>query len=186
MLQFAIAGLIGAAEILLSERESRALQRLLTTAISRTEILAGHFLAMFVMVFVPFVILIGFGQLFLRVDYLSAPLATLLMAVVTALFVASMGLLIGALVKSPEQAHAFALIPMFVLAGLGGLWVPLEFTGETFRTIGHLTPLAWAMDGFENIVVRGLGLDSVLLAAAVLLAFTVAVFGLAAQRFKFE
>ena len=69
---------------------------------------------------------------------------------------------------------------------MGGAWVPLEFTSETFQTIGHLMPTAWAMDGFENIVIRGLGLESVLLPAAIMLAYAVVLFALAVWRFSFE
>ncbi len=57
---------------------------------------------------------------------------------------------------------------------------------QAFATLGHLMPMAWAMDGFQDIVVRGLGLSSVLLPAGLLLAYTVAVFGLAAWWFRFE
>lgn len=186
MVQFAIAGLIGAAEILVLERKSGSLIRLLTTATSRRDIVLGHFLAMFLMIFTQIAILIIFAQVFLDVPYLRAPLATLLVAVCTALFTSSMGLLIGTVAKNPEQAVVYSLIPMFILSGLGGAWVPLEFTSETFRTIGHFTPIAWAMDGFQNIIMRGLGLESVLLPAAVLLGFTLALFRLSMWLFKFE
>ena len=64
MAQFAIAGLIGAATIIVLERKSRALARLLTTGVSQVEILLGHYLAMFVMIFVQFSLLTLFGQLF--------------------------------------------------------------------------------------------------------------------------
>lgn len=47
-------------------------------------------------------------------------------------------------------------------------------------------PTAWAMDGFQDIVVRGLGLSSVLLPAGLLLAYTAAFFGLVLWRFPFE
>jgi ABC-2 type transport system permease protein len=47
-------------------------------------------------------------------------------------------------------------------------------------------PTAWAIDGFENIVVRGLGLDSVLLPAAIVLGFAIAFFSVAIWRFRFE
>jgi ABC-2 type transport system permease protein len=73
---------------------------------------------------------------------------------------------------------------MFVFSGLGGAWVPLEFTGATFKAIGHLSPVAWAMDGFENIVARGLGFESVLLPAAALIGYAVFFFILAVWRFR--
>ena len=73
---------------------------------------------------------------------------------------------------------------MFVFAGLGGAWVPLEVTGPTFQMIGHLSPIAWGMDGFENIAARGLGFSSVLLPAAALVGYTAFFVLLAARRFR--
>jgi ABC-2 type transport system permease protein len=186
MVQFAIAGLIGAAEIMVAERKSKALRRLLTTAISRPQIILGHFLAMFVMILVQIALLVVFGQLVLDVDYFREPLATLLVALTTALWVAALGLLIGALAKTSEQVVVFSMVPMFVLAGLGGAMVPLAYTGEAFQTIGHLLPSAWTMDGLQNIVVRGLGLESVLLPAGILVAYAALFFMLAVWRFRFE
>jgi hypothetical protein len=52
-------------------------------------------------------------------------------------------------------------------------------TGKAFATVGRAMPTAWAMEGLQNIVVRGQGLGSTLLPAGVLLACTVAFFGLA-------
>jgi ABC-2 type transport system permease protein len=186
MVQFGLAGLMGAASILVLERKSRALRRLLTTPISRFQIVLGHYLAMVIMILAQFLVLAAFGQLFLRVPYLREPLATLLVMVASALWTAAVGLLIGVFAKAEEQAIIYTLIPMFVLGGMGGAWMPLEYTGKTFQAIGHLLPTAWAMDGFENIVVRGLGLESVLLPVAIMLGYAVLLFALAVWRFRFE
>jgi ABC-2 type transport system permease protein len=186
MIQFAIAGLLTSATLMVTERKTRCMQRLLTTSVSRPQILMGHFLAMFTITFVQFLILIAFAQIFLKVDYMRLPLATLVVVITTALFIASLGLLIGSLARTDEQAIIFSLIPMFVFAGLGGAWVPLEVTGKTFQVIGHITPVAWAMDGFKNIVARGLGPESVWLPAAALMGYAVLFSVLAIWRFKFE
>jgi ABC-2 type transport system permease protein len=186
MVQFAMAGLMGAAGILVVERKTGALRRLLTTAISRTQIIVGHYLAMAVMIVVQLLVLILFGQLALGVDYFAAPLAMLLIMLATALWAASMGLLIGIMARSEEQVIMIALVLMLVLSGLGGAWMPLELTSETFQTVGHLTPVAWAIDGLENIVVRGMGLASVLVPAAILLGWAVALFAASVWRFRFE
>jgi ABC-2 type transport system permease protein len=184
MLQFAIAGLLTAAQIIVTERKSRTLQRLLTTSARRVHILVGHYLAILFMIFMQFIILIAFAQVFLKVDYMRVPAGTLLVAASAALCIAALGLLIGVLAKSEEQAIIFSLIPMFVFAGLGGAWVPLEVTGPTFQAIGHVSPVAWGMDGFQNIVARGLGFRSVLLPAAALLGYAVFFFVLATWRFR--
>lgn len=184
MLQFAIAGLISAATVIVNERKTRCLQRLLTTATSRLQILLGHYLAIVTMILCQFIILIVFGQLILKLDYLRAAGATLLVTLASALCIGALGLLIGVLARSEEQAIMFSLIPMFILAGLGGAWVPLEVTGPTFQAIGHASPVAWAMDGFENITSRGLGFSSVLIPAAALLGYALLFFVLAAWRFR--
>jgi ABC-2 type transport system permease protein len=171
MLQFAIAGLLTAATIIVVERKSRALARLLTTPTSRYQILCGHFLAIFILVFLQFIILITFGQLLLKVNYFRDPIATLMIALSAALCISAMGLLIGVLAKNEGQAIIFSLIPMFILAGIGGAWVPLEVTGETFSTIGHFSPVAWAMDGFKNITIRGLGVEAALIPMLALLGY---------------
>jgi ABC-2 type transport system permease protein len=184
MLQFAIAGLLTSAQVIVSERRSRSLQRLFTTATRRVHVLIGHYLAIFTITISQFLILLVFGQFILSVNYLRDPAATLLTAFCAALCIASMGVLIGVLAKTEEQAIIFALLPMFIFAGLGGAWVPLEVTGPTFQTIGHLSPIAWAMDGFKNISTRGLGIESVLLPCAALLGYALVFFVLAAWRMQ--
>jgi ABC-2 type transport system permease protein len=141
---------------------------------------------MFVMILVQLVVLVLFGQIFLDVGYFRLPFATLLMILVTALWSASLGLLIGIAAKTDEQVVIFSILVMLVLAGLGGAWMSLEFTSQTFQTIGHFTPTAWAIDGFENIVVRGLDLESVWLPAIILLAYTIAFLAIGVWRFRFE
>ena len=186
IVQFVVFGLNTSAMVLVLERRSKTLQRLLTTPITRTQVIAGHVLAMFTVVFLQQVLYIAFGQLAFGVDYIREPLAILLVMVTLALWVSSLGLLIGAAAKSEDQVIMWALITMFVFSALGGAWFPLDITGKTFAAIGHLMPTAWAMDGFQNIVLRGLGLSSVLLPAGILLAYAVAFFALAVWRFKFE
>jgi ABC-2 type transport system permease protein len=184
MLQFAIAGLLTAAQVIVAERKSRTLQRLLTTATRRVHIVVGHYLSIFLLILIQFIILITFAQLALHVNYLRAPAATMLMAFSAALCISALGLLIGILARTEEQAIIYSLIPMFLFAGLGGAWVPLEVTGPTFQAIGHLSPIAWGMDGFENIVARGLGFNSVLLPAAALGAYAMFFFIVAVQQFR--
>jgi ABC-2 type transport system permease protein len=184
MLQFAIAGLLTCATVIVNERKTRSLQRLLTTATNRLHILLGHYLAIFTLIFVQFLVLLTFGQLILKVDYLRLPAATLLVAFASSLCIAAMGLLIGVLAKGEEQAIAFSLIPMFVFSGLGGAWMPLEYTSAAFQAIGHVTPVAWAMDGFKNITVRLLGFESVLLPFAALAGYALLFFLLAVWRFR--
>ncbi len=102
--------------------------------------LLGHYRAMFIQVFAPLSMLNSLATLVLHVQYMHAPLATLLVTVCASAFVAAIGLLIGVVSRSEEVATAFSLILMFVLAGLGGAWVPLQFTGAAFQKVARATP----------------------------------------------
>jgi ABC-2 type transport system permease protein len=186
IVQFAIFGLITAAMILVIERNQKTLQRMLSTPISRGEIIAGHMLAMFVIIFLQQALLMIFGQFVFGIKYFREPFAVLLMMTALAFWAASLGLLISALAQGEEQVVTLSLIAMFLFASLGGAWFPLEVAGETFAAIGHFLPTSWAMDGFQNLLVRGLGLGSVLLPAGMLAAYAVGFFAIAVWRFRFE
>ena len=176
MAQFAIAGLIGASEIIVQERKSGALDRLRGTAVPRLAILSGHWLAMFTMIFLQFIVLITFGQIFLRLNFFSSPGATLILSLASCAFVASLGLLIGILAKMPEQTAIFGLIPMFLFAGLGGAWVPIEMLGETVQKVSKFTPVSWIMSGYKEILIQGAGLNKILLNILILIGFSLLFF----------
>lgn len=184
LVQFAIFGLVTSAQILVQERKTRTLQRLMTTGMKTWEIVAGHMLAMFALVFLQMVLLVAFGQWVLKVDYLSQPLGTLLVIVALGLWVAAMGLFIGIQAKGEEQVILFSLIAMFLFSALGGTWFSLESAGGAFAAIGRLTPSAWAMNGLQNILIRGLGLASVGQPVVILLAYALGFFALAMWRFR--
>ncbi len=184
LVQFAIFGLVSSGQILVQERKSRTLQRMLNTSLHPWEIVAGHTLAMFAVVFFQEALLIVFGQLALGVDYASQPLAILAVSTGLGLWIAATGLLIGVVVKDDSQVTLVSLMGMFVFCAMGGIWFPLEASSGAFAAVGKLLPSAWAMDGFQNILIRGLGLGSVALAAAILLAYALAFFALAVWRFR--
>jgi ABC-2 type transport system permease protein len=184
LVMFAMFGLVTSAQILVQERKTRTLQRLMTTAMRPWEIVTGHMLAMFAIVFLQTLLLVVFGQLALGVDYVRQPLGVLLVAVAMGLWVAAVGLLIGVLAKAEEQVILFSLIAMFLFSALGGTWFPLEVAGKAFATLGRLTPSAWAMSGFQNILIRGLGLESAWLPTSILLAYALIFFAVAAWRFR--
>ena len=151
--------------VLVLERKSRTLQRLLSSPIRRVEVIAGHVLAMFCIVFTQQLILVFVGQFVFGVDYARQPLAILLMITVLSLWAASLGLLISAISRGGIQVITLSLIAMLHLLRWGEPGFPLEVAGKTFAAIGHVMPTAWAMDGFQNILMRGLAFQSVLMPA---------------------
>jgi ABC-2 type transport system permease protein len=156
----------------------------MTTAMKPWEIVAGHLLAMFALTFLQTAMLVIFGQLALGVNYLREPIGTLLVSIMLGLWVASMGLLIGVIAKSDDQVILYSMIAMFLFSALGGTWFPLEAAGGAFGAIGRTLPSAWAMNGYQNILIRGLGLESAWMPALILMAYAVLFFVLAVWRFR--
>ncbi len=184
LVQFAIMGLVSSAQILVQERKTRTLQRLLTTSMRPWEVVAGHMLAMFAVTLAQTLLLVALGQGLLGVDYLRDAGATVLIAMALGLWVACLGLFIGVLARSDDQVVLFSMLAMFVFSAMGGTWFPLEFAGQAFATIGKLLPATWAMIGLQNIVIRGQGLESAWMPVGVLMAYAAGFFGLAVWRFQ--
>jgi ABC-2 type transport system permease protein len=183
---FATIGMITPGYILLAERRSRTLARMLTTAISRAEIIAGHTLAMFTVGFLQAVLLTLFGRLALGLDYWRAPAATLLLAGALALWSAAFGLLISALARDENQVVLGVMGGTLLLGLMGGAFFPLELTGKSFSAIGHVLPSAWAIDGFQDIILREANLHTILLPAGILVLYALGAYGCAVWRLRFD
>jgi len=89
--------------------------------------------------------------------------------------------LFGAMLSNEQQAGA--LTPLGLgLAALGGCMVPLEVFSPTMQTIAHVTPHAWAVEGFTKLIRTDAGLSAIALQIAVLIGFAVVLLGLASWR----
>lgn len=176
MLQFAIAGLMITGILMVNERKSRCMQRLLAGSVRRVQILAGHFLSIYLLSLLQFTMLILYGQYLLGVRYLSQPAATALMALASAAWVAGLGLLVGVFAKNEDNAVVMSLVPMFVLVAIGGGWVPLDVIGGTFQVIGQVTPIGLGMVGFKSITLLGRGMEAVIYPALGSLGYALAFF----------
>jgi ABC-2 type transport system permease protein len=130
-------------------------------------------------------VMFGFGLL-MGVRYGSDPLALALLMMLFVLSITALTLMLTTFIHNEAQASGITLFVVLTLAPLGGAWWPLEIVPEWMRAIGHISPIAWVMDGFNSLMYFGGGLVSVLPSLAVLAAFTVAFFGVALLRFRQE
>jgi ABC-2 type transport system permease protein len=184
LVNFIMFSLLTAGIALIQERRNFTLLRLMTTRVRRWELIGGKAVGMFVLTFIQQIILMGAGQLLFGVDYLRDPAALLLMMISLSLVASTLGLLLASLLTSEQAMVATTVIVSMSVSALSGAWFPLEITGPAFRFVGHLLPTTWILDGLRGIIVRGFGVDDVLPALAVALAWSVALFALAVWRFR--
>lgn len=82
----------------------------------------------------------------------------LLMALAASLAAVSYALLIAELANTTEQATLLSGVSNILLAVLGGVMVPRFIMPPTMQEIGLLSPMAWGLDGFLDLLLRGGGL----------------------------
>lgn len=87
------------------------------------------------------------------------------------------GLLIGTLFKTLHQAAIFGMVSVVIMAALGGIWVPLYIMSDTMVFIGHLSPMNWAMEAFNDVFLRGKELTHIIAHTSHLWLFGAVCFG---------
>ncbi len=131
-----------------------------------------------------YALMFAFGYL-LGVRYGGDPVAILLLMVSFTLCATALTLALSGWLKNSGQARGIGLFLTLTLCPLGGAWWPLDIVPQFMRTIGHISPVAWVMDGFNSLIFYGGSLVDVLLPIAVLLGVTAVLFAYGASHFKF-
>jgi linearmycin/streptolysin S transport system permease protein len=158
-------------------------RRMLATPTRAGVVVGGEALGrLLVAVFQGLVIMIGSALLF-GVDW-GQPLAAVALMVSFGLVAAGAGMLMAAVLRTGQQAIAVGLLLSLGFAALGGTMMPLDFFSPAMRTVAHLTPHAWAVDGFAQLVRHHGTLSSILPQLAVLLGAATLLMSLASWRLR--
>jgi ABC-2 type transport system permease protein len=162
------------------------MRRLFSAPISKGVYLMGTIAGQLAIALVQMFVLAAFGTWLLGVSWWHAPLATLAMFLAFGLAAVAFGTMLGTFVKTQGQASGLSIALGMSLSLLGGCWYPLELFPSAVQKIVHVLPTTWAMQGMNEIVLRGNGLAAVLPDAAVLLGFAAVFFTIGLLRFKYE
>ncbi len=156
---------------ILQERQTGTWGRLLTTPTGRLSLLSGFLLSFFATGMLQFGILVAATALLFKVSW--GPLLPLVsVAAALVLCASGMGLFLAGIVRTAEQQNVLGNIFVTATSMLGGAFWPLEIVGDTMRRIAYLTPQAWAMEGFREVMLRGASWNSLFWPLGVLLALT--------------
>jgi ABC-2 type transport system permease protein len=178
--------LLGLSGLLVYERTNGTLRRLFVTPTRRRTYLTGTLFGQVVLALVQMALLIGFGMLFLDVNWGQSPVALVLLLVCFALAAAGLGTALGAFAKTPGQAANLSIMIGMSCALLGGAWIPMELFPPTVQTAVKLLPTTWAMQGLIDLVIRGQGVVAILPESAVLLTFFALFLFIGVRHFRYE
>ena len=186
MITWVFIPLIGLSAMLAMERQIGTLRRILVTPTTKTTYIAGTVLGQVLTAVVQMCLLIGFGALVLKLNWGHAPAATALVVVTSTLAAAALGTMLGTFVKTEPQGNSISIMVGMVIAMLGGCWYPIELFPQVMRTGAQALPTYWSMQGMLDILVRGYGIDGVLLESGVLVGFALIFFVIGVLRFRYE
>ena len=112
------------------------------------------------------------------------PLGAAALLVVFSLVGAGAGMLMGSMLRTEQQSIGLGIFVGLGAAALGGCMVPLEFFTPAMQMVAHVTPHAWAIDGYAELVRREGTLVDVLPYVAILLGYAAVLFALASWRLR--
>ena len=181
---FVMFTVLGGMAVLLRERKQWTLQRLTALPIPRAQILGGKVLTYVVLGMIQFLIVFGVGLL-VGLDFGNRPLLLLPIMLAFVLCTTAIAFAIAPWVTSEAQANGIARLLSLSLAPLGGAWWPLEIVPDFMRTIGHLSPVAWVMDGFHHVMWYGGGLAEIAPEIGVLLGAAALFFAIGVRSFRY-
>lgn len=178
--------LIGISGLFAFEREQGTLRRMFVTPTRKSTVLLGTIGGQVVMALVQMALLVVFGMVVLKLNWMRDPAALGAVLFASALAAGALGTMLGTFVKSERQAGGLSIMLGMVMAMMGGCWYPVELFPEAVRTAVQALPTYWAMQGLLDVVLRGQGLAAVMPEVGVLLGFATVFFGVGVARFRYE
>jgi len=152
---------------ILREDEEGTLARLFTTPTPRTTILAGKFLAVYVMVLVQAMILMIISNAVFHIHW-GQPLTIALVTLGQVAAAGGLGVFLISLVKNSRQSGPVLGGGLTAAGMLGGLFTVAITMPVAFTTVSLLTPQGWALKAWR-LALTGASVGEILLPVGMLL-----------------
>jgi len=170
----------------LREKQEGTFRRLLVAPMGRTSMLAGKLMPYYLINIIQIVIMLGVSSLLFKMSLGHSPAGLVVVSLEAAAAATGLGVLVAALGRTEAQIGGLTVLLLLTLSALGGCFVPRFTMPEWLQTLGLITPHAWALDAYQDLLVRGYGLLDVSPKIGALAAFALAFFAIGVWRFRFE
>ena len=148
---FLLFSATGAGGSLLEENEAGTLDRLLTSELTLTKLLAGKWLFITVLGSVQLTVMFLWAQLVFGVDLFGHLPGFLAMTMATAGATASLALCLATMCKTRNQLNGVSVVLILAMSALGGSMIPRYIMSQQMQQYGRLTFNAWALDGYKKV-----------------------------------
>ncbi len=138
----------------LAERETGTLARLRAAPLSAAAVVTGKTAPFLAISLVQGGLLFLSGRVLFGMSWGPAPWMLIPVTAATALAATALGLLVAVLVRTDSQVTAYGNLLVITLAGISGCFFPREWMPEVMRQTSLVTPHAWALIGYEQLLTR--------------------------------
>jgi ABC-2 type transport system permease protein len=177
-----LTALAGSAALILS-RQLGISRRMLSTPTSTGTIVVGEGTGRWAVAMVQGLYIVIVTLILFQVNW-GDPWGALLILVTFSAVGAGAGMLMGATFNNDQQAGGVGVVVSLGLAALGGCMLPIELFSPTMTRVAHLTPHAWALDGFAELIRRDGTATDILPELGVLTGYAAVLLLLAAWRLR--
>ena len=146
--------------IMLRDKESRFLYRMLTTPARPWEFIAGYSLSMVAIAIAQILIFILLGWLF-GMDIIGSIWLAFAVFLLTAICSIGIGMVVASLSKSENQGESLSWLFSMPLAIVSGVWFSAEFMPSYIQTFANLFPFAHAVEASRAVITRGVGMEAI-------------------------
>jgi len=189
---FAFMGAQVTAASIYDEKKLGTFRRLQTSPLSRFDLMVGKMLPNFVIALLQVAIIFGLSIVLLPLMNLGAPslgndpLALVMVTVVLAVCSTGLGVFIAALARTESQVGGIATVMLWTAGMVGGAFIPAFLLGSFLNTIGKVVPHYWALQAYNDLLIRGKGLVDVLPAVGILAGFALLFLVVGLVKFRFD
>ena len=150
---FLLFAVSGRAAILIEERESGVLDRLLSSGLGLTRLMIGRWLFLTALGAVQVFAMFAWGSFAFGLDlWTPRHLAGFVpLTAVTAATAAAFGLVLASVCRTRAQLNGVAAVTILILSAVGGSLFPRFLMPEAMRTFGLVAFNAWALDGYRKV-----------------------------------
>jgi len=166
----------------IKERREQTMARMLSSPASRSSIVGGKMLGVFVLGMAQFAVLYGFTKFVLHVEWGESVSATVLIAAAEMAAVTGLGTLISSVAKTERAVGGIGPLTVQVQALLGGAFFPVAILPLWLQPVQYLSVVGWTMEGWRRIQVQGADVSGVIGPAVALFGFAVAFYAFGVWR----
>jgi ABC-2 type transport system permease protein len=174
------------ANSVLQEKREGTFRRLLTAPLDRTVMLTGELVPYYIINLIQLLLMMGVSSMLFGMNLGYSPSGLVAVSLAAAATSTRLGITVAALARTEAQVGGLTVLLLLTLSALGGCFIPRFVMPQWLRMVGLITPHAWALDAYQDLLVRGYTFFEVLPKVGALGAFAVIFFGIGVWRFRFE